>query len=335
MTTGAAKDTAQPPLRISVAMATYNGAAHIDQQLESMLGQTRKPDELVVTDDGSTDGTPELVEAFAAKVPFEVRVIRNEKNLRVAKNFGKAIGLCSGDIIVLADQDDAWLGGKLQRIEREFADPEVGLVFSDATVVDQELRPMGYNLWDSIHLRGRRLKMLRRERALEAMLGQYIVTGATAAFRADLRDVVLPIADGWIHDGWIALLAAACAKVVAIEEPLILYRQHTAQQIGAPRLTFKRLLDAAMALEWGPHCSRERDNYAAALERLSEHRRKLRDERTLAWLGQKVRHCDARARAHLGGRWRRPGIVARELLSGRYFRYSSFPIKAAGVDLLL
>ena len=132
---------------ISVALCTYNGARYLQQQLESIAGQTRRPDEVVVCDDGSGDSTMEFVRSFAKTATFHVRVYQNDRVLGVTKNFDQAIGYCTGDMIALSDQDDVWHPQKLVRMEQAFAaSPRVGAVFWDAEVVDSELRPLGHRL---------------------------------------------------------------------------------------------------------------------------------------------------------------------------------------------
>lgn len=91
---------------ISTAMCTYNGEKYLREQLESIARQTLLPNELVVCDDCSSDETVEIIQDFSRNAPFSVRLMINENNLGFAKNFEKAITLCSGEIIVLSDQDD-------------------------------------------------------------------------------------------------------------------------------------------------------------------------------------------------------------------------------------
>src|SRR5207248_1903508 len=122
---------------ISVAMCTFNGARFLDAQLESLAAQSRPPDELVVCDDCSSDNSREIITSFALRSAFDVRLVVNDKNLGTTKNFEKAIQLCQGPIIALADQDDVWYAHKLDRIERAFlASPSVVAVFSDADIID-------------------------------------------------------------------------------------------------------------------------------------------------------------------------------------------------------
>src|SRR3982751_1684084 len=130
-------------MRMSVAMCTYNGAEFLPAQLESIVRQARKADEIVICDDGSTDESRSLLKKFAADAPVPVSLRFNEKNLGSVKNFEQAIQLCSGDVIALSDQDDVWRSDKLQLIEEAFGrSPSAGLVFSDAELVDENLQPL-------------------------------------------------------------------------------------------------------------------------------------------------------------------------------------------------
>src|SRR5664280_13480 len=107
-------------VNISIAMATYNGERFIREQLDSLARQTYLPCELIVSDDGSTDRTLEIVEDFAKSAPFSVRAYRNEQNLGYADNFLKAASLCDGEWIAFCDQDDVWFDNKLARVRQCF-----------------------------------------------------------------------------------------------------------------------------------------------------------------------------------------------------------------------
>jgi glycosyltransferase involved in cell wall biosynthesis len=238
--------------RISVALCTYNGERFLDQQLASITKQTRLPDELVVCDDRSTDRTVAMVREFAATASFPVRIFENERNLGYAANFERAIRICEGNLIALSDQDDIWYPIRLQRSEQEFsAHPQAGLVFSDADVINDNDQLAGATLWQRLGFAG------KRERDLLA--GQYIVlakhrfvTGATVMFRASLRDRLLPIGEGWIHDEWIALIAAAFSDLRPIDQPLIRYRIHDSQQVGfRNKLEQRAQGDSRAQRHWG------------------------------------------------------------------------------------
>ncbi len=222
-------------MKISVALCTYNGAEYLQQQLDSIAAQSRQPDELVVCDDRSTDASADIARKFAASAAFPVSVRVNDANLGSTSNFAGAIELCTGDIIVLSDQDDVWLPEKLARIEAEFdSHPKTGLVFSDAIITDAGLRPIGASLWREMFRRYDR-EMFANGRAAEVLLQHNVVTGATLAFRSALREAILPIPklDDYIHDAWISLIAALSSETRSIPRPLIMYRQHSSQQLGA------------------------------------------------------------------------------------------------------
>ena len=309
-------------MNISVAMATYEGAAYLAEQLGSIAGQGLPPDELVVCDDRSTDQTAAIVRAFAASAPFPVRLEINDRRLGAAENFARAVGRCRGEWIVLADQDDVWLPHKLRTLsEAVRRRPDAALAFSDALLVDPARRPLGGRLWQTLRFGRREQQAVNAGRALDVLLRRNVVTGATMAFRADHRDLLLPIPEGWVQDGWFALLLAAVAGCVAVPEPLVEYRQHPGQQIGARR---RSLYEEYLRVRGrGPaEFEAVAASYAAARDRLLAFRDRLRDCRALERLERKIEHFRAKARMRAHRALRLP-LVTRELACGRYARYST------------
>jgi len=320
-------------IEISVAMGTYNGAAHLAEQLRSLAAQDRLPEELVVCDDASMDDTVAIVRDFAARAPFEVRLEINGRNLGSTLNFARAVSLCRGKIVFLADQDDVWLPQKVRRLcEVLSEDPGPGFAFSDAKRVDGECRLLGCNLWHTLPFPPADQRRFNAGAGFELLVRRNVVTGTTMAFRAEYREVLLPIPSGWVHDGWIALLLAALAPARAVAEPLVLYRQHAGQQIGARP---ESLLDKYRRRKrQGPALyEATAENYAAALERLRTLGDRLPDRSVLDALRHKIDHWRTRARMRVDRLWRLP-IVAGELLRGSYGLYSS-GWKSAAEDLLL
>ena len=118
---------------ISVAMATYNGAAYLPGQLESLAEQTQKPAELVICDDRSTDATPEIVRSFARRAPFPVVFVANPQRLHFADNFLQAASLCASDHIAFCDQDDVWRPHKLVTVARALESSVSCIVANTAT----------------------------------------------------------------------------------------------------------------------------------------------------------------------------------------------------------
>ena len=129
-------DSAMTP-RFSIALATRNGARYLEALLDSLVAQLWAPYELVVSDDASEDRTMTILEAFSARAPFPVRLLRNPQPLGVEGNFSCAIAACAGDCIALADQDDLWRPEKLARLAQALMEPGTLAVFSDAEVVER------------------------------------------------------------------------------------------------------------------------------------------------------------------------------------------------------
>lgn len=227
-------------VRVSVVVCTYNGEKYLRDQLQSILNQTRPPDEIIISDDGSTDSTLEIVEEFASfsggLQPPVWRVETRRTPLGVSGNFASALAKARGEFIALADQDDVWEPDRLEKALAHFHDG-VLLVHSDATLIDASGRPTG-TLMSALRLTSSERRNLLSGRALDALLRRNVVTGATTMIRSTLLDDALPIPEGWVHDEWLALVAAAHGGVIFQEDPLIRYRQHGNNEIGASKTDY-------------------------------------------------------------------------------------------------
>ena len=327
------------PMRISVAMCTYNGADFVSAQLASIAEQTRPPDELIICDDASTDKPRAVLESFARTSARPVSLYVSDKNVGSVKNFDRAIGLCTGDVIALSDQDDVWNSDKLQRIDRLFTeDPGAGLVFSDADLVDKNLKPLDRRLWNAVGFDAHKQKLVRDGRSLDVLVNGWTVTGATMAFRSDYVKLALPIPTNiaMIHDGWIALTIAAVAGVAFIEQPLIKYRQHERQQIGAPK---RSALQPDNGLQAFASALRRRNSatdlhriLSVLEERLLAQQNSFDVRRALAFAANYSSHLDVRANLPRKRLSRVPRIL-RELLTMRYHEYAN-GFKSAAKDLV-
>jgi glycosyltransferase involved in cell wall biosynthesis len=323
-------------MKISVAMCTYNGAEFLPAQLESIATQIRRPDEIVICDDSSTDETQSVIKNFADKSSLPIVVHTNPQNVGSVKNFERAIELCTGDVIVLSDQDDVWREDKLQSIETAFnTNPNAGLVFSDAEIVDEKLNSLGRRMWDEVGFDSHKRKLLANGRALDVLITGWTVTGATMAFRSNYKTLSLPIPTNiqMIHDGWIALTVAAVADVVTIDEPLVKYRQHERQQIGAPTRGPKAPAASTSEALKRRNSAAELQNILETLEqRLMDHRNEFDCRKALAFAAAYARHLDARANLP-NRRLNRLPTILRELLTWRYHEYAN-GFKSAAKDLV-
>lgn len=315
-------------------MCTYNGAEFLPAQLESIAAQSRQPDEIVICDDASTDETRGLLQQFANNPRFLTHF--NENNLGTLKNFEQAISLCTGDIVVLSDQDDVWRQDKLEVIGAAFErKAATGLVFSDAEIVDQNLNSTRRRMWEEVGFDAHKRKLVAHGRTLDVLITGWTVTGATMAFRSEYRNLALPIPTNirMIHDGWIALTVAAVADVVMIDEPLIKYRQHEGQQIGAPTPSPKAPKSSTLESLKRSNPITELHRILETLEqRLLDHKDEYDCRKALAFAANYSRHLDARANLPTR-RLNRVPTILRELLTWRYHEYAN-GFKSAAKDLV-
>lgn len=224
---------------ISVAMATYNGARFLREQLDSIAAQTRLPDELVITDDASTDATTMVIRAFAQTAPFPVHLHQNPERIGYRANFMRAMGLCASDLIAFCDQDDIWAPDKLQRCQARLEEPDTILAYHEAWLLDGDgtRREIAWIL---------RLADSNPPSSVYPLVNPY---GFSMVFRRSL----LAFTDLWdrsrdnlyldqpmAHDQWVFFLASAFGTIAYLHEPLTGYRLHGANTYGFTRPVTRR-----------------------------------------------------------------------------------------------
>lgn len=226
----------------SVALCTFDGARFVEEQVRSILTQDPPPQELVVSDDGSRDGTLDIVRRVAQESwPTIVTVLEGDRPLGVTRNFQRAVSATDGDVVALSDQDDVWHPGRLATLGARFAaEPDLVLLHTDADLVDAEGAPLGRTLFESLEVSPQELEAERQGHAFDAFLRRNLVTGATVVFRRSLLDIALPFPEPWVHDEWLAAIAAATGRVDVETRPTIDYRQHGGNQIGVGAPTLRR-----------------------------------------------------------------------------------------------
>jgi glycosyltransferase involved in cell wall biosynthesis len=211
---------------ISIAMATYNGASFIREQLDSLAAQIVLPCELVVADDGSTDETLEIIADFSLTAPFPVHLYRNAQRLQYRANFMQCASRCSGDLIAFCDQDDIWDRDKLATVVQQFENVAVDLIYHDLRLMDAngslamspgpELVPLSIDQWT-------------------------VIRGLTQVFRRTL----MKYSDLWkisvdhlnpdeclAHDQWFVFLAYSFNSIHHLSKPLLSYRLHATNLYG-------------------------------------------------------------------------------------------------------
>ena len=307
----------------SIAMCTYNGSSFLPEQLESIAAQTRLPDELVICDDRSSDGTAALIEEFAARTPFPVRLVVNGSTLGSTKNFENAISRTQHEVIVLADQDDVWYPDKLERMEQVFArSKDVVAAFSDADIIDDRSKSLGKLLWASFSFSANEQQTFSDGHALDVLVKHWVVTGATMAFRREWLGVLLPMPASDVHDRWISFLLAACGPITPISEPLMQYRRHHGQQIGAGASTFQARL-ARAGITGESRYQSDIDRFLDLKARLEFFRSVIPDaERGIREVENKIAHLQHRIGVRRMRLNRIPNVV-REVCNRGYWRYAA------------
>lgn len=320
---------------VSVAMCTFNGSDYLKEQLESILCQTVLPNELVVCDDCSTDDTVEILKMFSALCAFPVKLYSNHRRLGITKNFEKAISNCSGDIIILADQDDVWFPNKVERMVHTFrGDPDCGFVFSNAGLIDSQGLKLDGSLWSSRSFDKHKSMQFDSGEQLSVLLkGGGYVFGMTLAFRSDYRSILLPInseSSLCTHDTWIVLILSAIGvRGISIKDNLVNYRQHAKQVSGAGQKT--QLFGRLKVLKKG--FTDGYDDLAGAFDRIAERVSGTSNMKNQRLLLGKSGHLRARSKVnHLMGLSRIKPVLT-QLFLGHYAKFSSGLISPI-VDLM-
>jgi glycosyltransferase involved in cell wall biosynthesis len=305
--------------RVSVALCTFNGGRFIADQLESILAQEDVL-EVIVSDDGSMDDTLAQVRAVADRLEGgpQIRLIDGPRS-GVAANFEHAVRACRGEFVALSDQDDVWLpdrlAAQLAQLERTRG---AALLFADAELIDAAGHPLGATLFERLEVGPELLADVASPLGFDRLLRRNIVTGATVLFRRELLDQALPFPREWVHDEWLAIVAAATAGVTVLNRPVTAYRQHGANEIGVAEPTIGHKIRRVLQ----PRGDRNRSLAArsAVLTRRLEALGVGGD--TLA--AARAKQAFERFRAHLpANRFRRIVPVLTRAASGEYGRYAS------------
>ncbi|MEE0751422.1 glycosyltransferase [Frisingicoccus sp.] len=224
---------------LSIAMTTYNGGAFIEKQLESLLNQKRKPDEVVIVDDCSKDETVELIKEFIKKNQLTGwKLYVNDENLGYKKNFYKSIEKTQGDLIFLCDQDDIWNSDKLARMAIIFDKyPQILSLNTTFELINQEEQPIEYRCrkgsYNNDLIRGKCLAGKLKKIPYEIIMEYNISPGCTMAFRKSVKDIYLQQSLSRLpHDWELNIIAASQEGLFFYNKPLIKYRIHDKNTLG-------------------------------------------------------------------------------------------------------
>ena len=206
---------------VSIAMASYNGEKYISQQIDSILHQTYPNIEIVIVDDGSRDGTLEVVQQYVSQFPF-VHVYRNAENSGITKTFESAIKKCKGEFIALSDQDDIWVEHKIQTLLDAIDGYDA--VFSDSILVDENGNSLGKKFSSMI-------RMNTVTNGARFLLSN-TVPGHTIMMKRSFAETLYPFPANVFFDLWISFNAASGKGIKFVDDTLVHYRQHTSNAVG-------------------------------------------------------------------------------------------------------
>ena len=228
---------------ISVCIATYNGEKYIKEELTSILPQLSPEDEVIISDDCSTDNTIHVINSLndsRIKVVIHNHETKSSNlHTLVTRNFENAISHAKGDVIFLADQDDIWHHDKIQQCLKML--DKHTLVIHNLNCVDSSLTPLNKTIYGD---EGFRFKNY-------LILGDHSYFGCAMAFKRELIDLALPFPSGLTaHDLWLGLMAETFFNAAYIKEPLIDYRIHTLNTSSIDNYSLFYLLSYRINLLW-------------------------------------------------------------------------------------
>lgn len=218
--------------RVSIAMAVYNGEQYINEQIDSILIQLKENDELIISYDTSIDETWRIINEYASNDNI-IKVFKNP-NKGVVSNFQNALSHCMGQYIFYADQDDVWMKEKIETVLVAFQDPKVTVVIHDSCLTDKDLNITHVSTFS---LRHGNTSLMRNFVRLS-----YI--GCCLAFRAELKDIIIPIPNmSRSHDWWTGTMCTIFGKMALIDKPLICHRQHEGNATPKKRLPMHKQIE--------------------------------------------------------------------------------------------
>ncbi|MDD5064775.1 MAG: glycosyltransferase family 2 protein [Phycisphaerae bacterium] len=222
---------------IDILLATYNGEKYLTQQIDSIVAQTYKDWQLLIRDDLSTDNTVNIIKNYTRRCPDKIRLIEDSKgHLGLVRNFEALLESSQSEFIMFCDQDDIWLPNKIELTLNAMeaagkTQPNTPLlIHTDLKVVDETLTPIAESFW--------KLHRISPENdcQLKKIIYRNIVTGCTVMINKKAKEISMPFSpEARIHDWWIALNVVKNGKIIHVTTTTVLYRQHTANIIGAKK----------------------------------------------------------------------------------------------------
>ena len=229
---------------VEILLATYNGARFLGQQIASIQNQTYTNWSIISSDDGSTDETTSIIKSYQAAMPGKIKILEGGKQLGSTMNFSYLLEKSTADYVMLCDQDDVWVADKIALQMQEMLKLEAAhgkdfplLVCSDLAIVDEQLQVLYPSFFK------------HRKQSTDILNDSYkliahsTITGCTMLLNRAAIRVAVPIRiNNFQQDHWIGMHVAYYGKISCIEQPLVLYRQHSSNVVGARKISLQYLL---------------------------------------------------------------------------------------------
>ena len=263
---------------VSVAMTTYNGERFLQQQLQSILDQRYKSIEIIISDDGSTDSTIDIIKLFQ-NTYSNIHLFKNEKANGIKKNFENALVHCSGTYIALCDQDDYWMPDKIEKLIKGIGSHS--LIYHNSLFVNEQGQSLNKTIADRMNC--------YTGYNPEVFLMHNCISGHAALFHRRLLPVALPFPKARYHDWWLAFIAACSDGVIYLPEVLVHYRQHQTSKtdILKRKKTFrhqKEFTKYVEELEWYSQCALIENSRQDFFKSWKEHYEKRPNQWFSVWL---------------------------------------------------
>lgn len=219
---------------IDILMAAYNSEKFLNAQVDSIINQTYTDWQLIIRDDCSSDNTVKIIQEYEQKYPNKIKLFQAEKNSGAKANFNCLLKLSKSEYIMFCDHDDVWLPNKIEltfnkmkEIEKNMAEEAPILVFTDKSIVDENLNITNISSANSEKFNVKTIK-------LNNLLVQNVASGCTIMINRKLLEISGEIpADAIMHDHYCMLIASIFGNVGYVDTPTMLYRQHSSNEIGA------------------------------------------------------------------------------------------------------
>jgi glycosyltransferase involved in cell wall biosynthesis len=222
----------------TVILATYNGERYIAEFLESLIAQSYRNFDVVVSDDCSTDKTISIIEGFQSKL--DIAISKNTTNVGASLNFSRATNMATGHFVAFADQDDVWQPDKLSlmvNLMKIHRNQEPRMIFCDLEVVDKNLHMISASFFS-----GRKSSACSH---IEDFIISSHIPGCAMLINRPLLKLGMPVPPLFrMHDWWFAITAAAFGSITFLDRPLVRYRQHANNTIGAQAKVEKKKLSS-------------------------------------------------------------------------------------------